>query len=179
MSLNWYVIRTIAQHRIEFDVQHALTQHERQAIVPFEVKLVRKNRTLLDRKYPYFPCYVMAAFESPRDFVETRKVVNKRMEDRGRRAPIINIIGPSMERPWVLREDDVRFLQSLSVTKTTEVNIHRAFKVGDDVSILDGVYQGHTAKVVAVDRKRIKAMLMMFGQMRAVEMPMATKMVAA
>lgn len=179
MSLNWYVIRTISQHRIEFDVQHALTQYERQAIVPFEEKMIRKGRALLTRKYPYFPCYVMAAFESPRDFAETRTVINKRMEDRGRRPPIVNIIGPSIDRPWTLREDDVRFLQSLSITKRTEVSIHRAFKVGSDVDILEGLYQGHRAKVVAVDRKRIKAMLMMFGGMREVEMPITTRMVAA
>ena len=180
MSLNWYVIRTITGVRAEFDVLYALHQQERQAMVPFEEKIEQHARTKkpVARKIPFFANYVMAAFEDYADFKRTKDRINELAEMKGKRPPILGLIGPG-ERPWSLRPDDVEFLRTLSIERPTEIRLHKSFKVGDDIRFLDGVYQGHTAKLVAIDRKRISAMLMMFGQMRPVQVPVTTSVVAA
>lgn len=178
--MNWHVIRTIPRHRIEFSVRHALNQREHPAMVPFEEKLVQNPRTkrLDARKFAFFPGYVMAAFESINEFAEAKRVINKGFENRGQIPPILNLIGPSGS-PWVLSQANVEFLQTLSIEKPTEVNLHKAIAVGQDFMMLDGTYKGFVAKMQSVDRKRIKALMMMFGQMRLIEIPATTTVVAA
>ena len=178
--MNWHVVRIRPEYRLEFAVMHALTQREHMAMVPFEEKLVQHPRTkrLEARKYPFFPCYVMAAFEDLRDFAKAKAAINGQMEAKGQKPAIMNLIGPN-GRPWALSEEDVAFMRSLSIEKPTEVNLHKALKIGEDIRFLDGPYQGHTGKLGHVDRKRIRAKLMMFGQMRDVEVPVTTTVVAA
>ena len=180
MSISFYVLRTVPTHRIEFEVRHALNQREHPAFVPFEEKLVRNARTkrLDPRKYPLFPCYVFAGFSSHLDYVAARTAINMRAEQMGKKPPIVGAVGFG-NKPSIVSPSDIAMIETLSVENPTEVNLHKALKIGTDVMVLEGPWRDRVGKLSKADRKRIVVMLELFGSMLPVEMPATTSIRAA
>ena len=181
MTLRYYAIRIRPIHRLEFSVMHALNQRERPAIVPYEEKLVKKPRSkrLWDkRKFPLFPCYVFAGFDSFGDFLITRASINERAEAMGKAPPIVGVVGYG-SRPAVLTPDDVAFLQSITPSTLARTNIHKALQIGGAARIVDAhPLGGQIVTVTAVARKRVTVMLKMLGGMMPVEIDPASLVAA-
>lgn len=173
--VEWFVIRTIPVHRIEFSVLHALNQREHPAMVPFEEKKLRKHkqRDWRTERYPLFACYVFAGFEGFRDFIEAREAINAQAERMGKKPPILGAVGYRKDKPAVLTEREVGFLRSLSAPRATAVNLHKAIRPGTEISILDGPFAGHRAVVDSMTRKGVRAMLYLFNTMHLVEIKAA------
>ena len=171
MSLNWYAVKTLPVARIEFDVGSHLNQNEYMALVPFEVKHVKKSgRTQTkQKKFVLYPRYVFAAFDGYDDFRQARGKINDWFESRGKRPPILGLVGAA-GAPSKLSEADLAFIKSASVPRATLTNIHKAFQKGGAVNILEGPFAGLTAKVDNVSRKKIGVMLRIFNSMQVVDM---------
>lgn len=174
--MNWLALRTLPIARLEFFVLHALNQQERPALVPFEEKWVRRPGTKLRiaRKYPLFPRYVFAGFESLRDYTTTIDAINVLAVKKGKAPPILGAVrfGNSAE-PAKLSPTDVSFLRALAVPRPSEISLHRALQPGGKVSIMEGPFSGHVAQLDTVTRKHVTVMLRMFNSAQVVRLPVA------
>ena len=181
LQLNWHVIRTVPIFRVEFHVMHALNQLERPALVPFEEKKVQHPRTkkIETRKFPFFPCYVVAGFHGIHDFLAVKAVINEQFERRGKRAPIVNLVGYSSTKPATLTTEELDLIREFSIEKPTEVRLTKGFKEGEDIRVLDGSFAGHTMKFKRLKKDRLVAMGMMFGTLMEIELPRTTAVDAA
>lgn len=166
-GVSWFAIKVAPQ--AEFRVLHALHQRDRQAILPFEERAVeRKNRPSLKRwtKFPLMPGYVFGAFHGSKgaafmDFWAERKAINDASEALGRGSPVIGVLGFG-NRPEVMRQDQIDFLQTLSREKVEEVDI-TGLRVGQSV-----VIYGQTTTIAEVKKDEVKAWLDFLGGMRLV-----------
>ncbi len=170
MTLQYFVIRTIPIHRIEFTVQNALAQREHPAMVPFETKWEKRKNRRVDRKYPVFPCYVFAGFSGYGEFLTARASINQRFEDMGKRPPIVGLIGYGA-RPANLTPDDVSFLQAMSNPAPTSVNLHKAIRPGARAEIVarGHPFSGHVVTIDSVSKAKARVMLSILGSMKIVE----------
>ncbi len=177
--MNWYAVRTVPIHRIEFEVAARLHQHERPALVPYETKWIKrpKKRFVDARKYPLFPCYVFAQFNGVVDFLVTRDSINKLSVAMGKAPLIVGLVGYGAQ-PATLTDEDVAFLQSLSAPAATEVNLHKAIRKGGKAEIVKGQFAGHVVEVAEVSKRKAKVMLHVFNAMHVVEID-ASALVAA
>jgi hypothetical protein len=172
-AYDWYAIRIRPQHRLEFQVLHALTQREHPAMVPFETKW-EKHRTkrtrLAEQRYPIFPCYVFAQFCTYRDFWLSKEAINQRSIDIGKHPPIVGLVGMG-SKPAKLTQGDVSMLQAISLPRTTEINLHKAIRAGGRASIVarGHTFEGHTVTIDSITRSKCKILLNILGNMRVVE----------
>jgi transcription antitermination factor NusG len=174
MSLLWVALRTLPIARAEFSVMHALNQKERPALVPFEEKWVRKPRTKLRhvRKYALFPRYVFCGFHGLGDYQATVDAINEEFARKGKAEPILGAVrfGNSAE-PAKLSATDVSFLRGLSTPRASEIRLHAALRPGERVSIMDGPFSGHVARLDTVSRNNVTVMLKMFNSLQVVRLP--------
>jgi transcription antitermination factor NusG len=172
-AINWYVLKTIPVHRLEFQVLHALHQLEYQAMVPFETRCVPiRNSQLWDQvKYPLFPRYVMVALHSHMEFPYIKAKINQAAEDRGKSPPVMGLIGPNSE-PGKLKPKEVEIMRTYSVEEATEVNIHKTMQIGSEIDIFRGAWAGRKSHIEAFTRKGVKAMVEVFSSWHVVEIPM-------
>lgn len=170
MTLEYFAIRIVPVHRLEFIVQHALTQREHPALVPFEEKWVSIKRGRVTRKFPLFPCYVFAGFCNYREFLQAKEVINQRFEDMGKRPPIVGLVGMGA-RPAKLTADEVSMLQAISLPRATEINLHKALTQGQRAEIVGRghPFQGHTVTIDSITRSKCKVLLNILGSMKVVE----------
>ena len=169
-AYDWYAIRIRPQHRLEFQVLHALTQREHAAMVPFESKWEkRKSRRVLG-SYPIFPCYVFAQFCSYRDFWLTKEAINQRAIDIGKHPPIVGLVGMG-SKPAKLSRTDVSMLQAISLPRMSEINLHKALTQNGKASIVarGHPFEGHTVTVNEVTRTKCRVLLKILGEMRVIE----------
>ena len=168
MSLNWYALKTWPIHRIEFTVMHYINQLEHPAMVPYEIKHVRKplSKHTVERKYPSFPTYVFVGLRSYADYLHIRDSINNREPDLLRyKRPLVRGLVSFNGRPAKLTAEDVKCLAEMSRgAKPTAVNLHKAFQVGGKARVLDGPFRGFEATVDSVSKKRITVMLAMFNR---------------
>lgn len=179
MSAQWFVIRIRPQHRLEFDVLHALNQREHQAMVPYELKWEKRKRgqRMETKKYPMFPCYVFGSFSGYGDFLQTKLAINQRYEGMGKRPPIVGLIGYGA-KPATLTDDEVNQLRNWSSHIPTQINLHKAIQPGGRAEITRGQFTGHVVTVDSVTRKKAKVMLSLFNSMHVVTID-ASALVAA
>ena len=170
MTLHWHAIRIRPQHRLEFTVQHALTQREHPALVPFEEKWEKtKNKRTL-RKFALMPCYVFAGFYNYREFQITKDLINQRAIQMGKNPPIVGLVGYG-SKPAVLSPGDVSMLQASSLPGTSEINLGKALKQnGKALVIARGhPFEGHTVTVDSITRNRCRVLLEFLGSLKVVE----------
>ena len=168
---SWYVIRTIPRFQIEFEVRHAITQREFQAMVPFEEKWVQKPRGgWKERKYPLFAGYVFIRLTDKYEFLPLRAAINEAAERMGTAPPILGLIGNG--QPARLTTEQVDKFQAASIEKPTEVNLHKAIQVGSDIDIYRGNWSGRKSRVEAITRRGVKALVEVFNSYHLIEIPM-------
>ena len=167
MEYAWYVLATAPTHAIEFDVMLRLNQLERQAMVPFEEKSIkRKGRRYNEKvKFPLYPRYVFV--QLPTYNLQAEHHILKTIDG------VQGLISPSRREfaPYRLPDEVVGYVKHLSEegsNRTTETNLHKAFQVGAPVAIVKGPFAGLPAKVDSIDRKRINVMLQFLGTMRVI-----------
>ena len=178
--MNWFAIRTVPTHRVEFQVLEEINWRKPEsALVPFEIEWERRrgSQHLRPKKVAIFPCYVFARFADVGDFIATRKFINDLAEAKGKKPPIVALVGYGA-KPAVLSAADVSFLQALSSPAPSTVAIHKALRPGQQVRITHGAFAGHEAKVDSVDRKRIKVLLQFLDRMMPVEINPASLVAA-
>ncbi len=146
-------------------------------MVPFETKWEKRPGRLhrVEKRYPLFPCYVFAGFESIGDFLWTRTFINQKAEDTGKRPPIVGLVGYGT-RPATLTADEVSYLSAISALRPTSVNLHKAIQPGGKAQITDGPFAGQIVKVDSVSKR--KAMLNLLNSLQIVEIN-AASLVAA
>ncbi len=169
-AYDWFAIRIRPQHRLEFTVQHALTQREHPAMVPFEEKWEQHKRLRVPRKYALIPCYVFAQFCSYREFYITKEAINQRATDIGKHPPIVGLVGMG-SKPAKLSPRDVSMIQALSLSGPTEIALHKALRAGARASIVarGHPFEGHTVMVDTITRNKCTVLLGMLGSMRVIE----------
>jgi hypothetical protein len=169
-AYDWFAIRIRPQHRLEFTVQHALTQREHPAMVPFEEKWEQHKRLRVPRKYALIPCYVFAQFCTYRDFWLTKEVINQRAVDIGKHPPIVGLVGMG-SKPAVLSPRDVSMIQAMSLAGPTEIALHKAIRAGARASIVGRghPFHGHTVTVDSISRNRCRVLLEFLGSLKTVE----------
>jgi hypothetical protein len=176
-SISWVVLRTVPIARIEFRVEHRITQNEFPAMLPYEIVYEKKpgKKEPIKRKYALFPRYVFAGLQNiDADFDRLRNG-NPKLGIPG--IPEIHgIVSRSRDQwsPLVLRPADVVFISQVVARADwgmTEVDLHKGLKPGKtiEVSLGGGVVQ--TTKIDAVTKKGVKALLSMLGSMHVVEVP--------
>jgi transcription antitermination factor NusG len=169
-AYDWYAIRVRPQHRLEFQVLHALHQREHQAMVPAEEKWEKRKNRRVRGSYPIFPCYVFAQFCTYRDFWLTKEFINQRALDIGKRPPIVGLVGYG-SKPAKLSRTDVSMLQAISLPRMSEVNLHKALRDGSRASVVARGHplEGHTVTVDSITRNKCKVLLNFLGSMKVVE----------
>ena len=174
--MDWLCLRTGIAPRSEFAAMFALQQQERQAIVPFEEKWVRKGNTKLRqaKKYPLFPRYCFSQFEDWDDYERTTRAINNLAIRMGKAPPILGALRLAGSQYLAkLTPTELSWIQGLSTPRPTEINLHRALQRGGKVNIMEGPFSGYVAQVDAVSRKNVTVMLQMFNSMQVVKLPMA------
>lgn len=191
MTLQYYVLRLRPagrlpqaepdqkEARLEFDVLRAISLRERPAIVPYETKWIKRpnKKFVIERKYPLFPCYIFAGFESFADLLKIREDINIFAEQTGRPPPILGAVGYGA-KPSILSEEVVAYWRKAMNYAATEINLHRAVKVGGKAEITSGAFAHHVGTVVSVAKKRAKIELNIFDSLRVIEVD-AGSLVAA
>jgi hypothetical protein len=171
-AYDWYAIRIRPQHRLEFQVLHALTQREHPAMVPFETKWEKRKNSnqRVERKYPIFQCYVFGQFCSYRDFWLTKEDINHRSIQVGKHPPIVGLVGMG-SKPAKLSRTDVSMLQAMSLPRMSEINLHKALRDGGRASIVARGHplEGHTVTIDSITRSKCKVLLNFLGSMKVVE----------
>jgi transcription antitermination factor NusG len=175
----WYVLAVDASRRLEFKVAQALHQSERPALVPFEeIKInPKKGRRHAERvRVPLYPSYVFVQLDARQIDDEFYKLKNLKVRDEdGDRlieGGVRGLLSRSRDKfiPLVLTERDSELIRSLSESGWTEATRKISpFTPGARVKIIDGPFQGFPAKIDEVTRKKVRAMLQVFGSMRVVE----------
>jgi len=171
-AYDWYAIRIRPQHRLEFQVLHALTQREHAAMVPFETKW-EKHRTkrtrLAEQRYPIFPCYVFAQFCTYRDFWLSKEAINQRSIDIGKHPPIVGLVGYG-SKPAKLSRTDVSMLQAISLPRMSDINLHKALRQGGRASVVARGHplEGHTVTIDSITRNKCYVLLEFLGSLKVV-----------
>jgi len=165
-ALQWYVLRTAPVHRIEFDVMYRLQQREHPAMVPFEEKHIpqRFSRHTKRKKFPLFVGYVFAGLRRWEDFLDIRANIPQ----------VIGVVGFN-GKPAKLADDDVSFLQALSVEgmRIPVMNPHRAFAVGQRARIRFGhAFSGQEVLITDIQRKHVEGMMEIFNTRQTVKLSM-------
>jgi transcription antitermination factor NusG len=176
----WFVIKTVPIHRIEFSVAARFEQFGSEALVPFETKWVKRgNRKSRDEKrYPLFPTYVISSFDSLGDYLKMKYAINRLAEDTGKRPPIMGAIGYGAN-PANLTAEEVSWLRGMVPTPSKTTALHRSLAIGGRAEIVKGAFAGQIATVSSLDKRRARVMLTMFGQMHVVEINDMSSLVAA
>jgi transcription antitermination factor NusG len=172
-AYDWYAIRLRPQHRLEFQVLHALTQREHAAMVPFETRWEKRKNSrgmVAEQRYPIFPCYIFAQFCTYRDFWLSKEAINQRAIDIGKHPPIVGLVGYG-SKPAKLSRTDVSMLQAISLPRMSEVSLYKAIRAGERASIVarGHPFQGHDVTVNEVTRTKCTVLLNMLGSMRVIE----------
>ena len=176
LQYGWYVLATDASRRMEFKVAQALHQSERPALVPFEEVIRNKTKRFKERvRIPLYPSYVFVQLETKKIREEYHSL--KKFEVRDDNGRIIDgVVRGLLSRrrdefaPLALTGSDVELVRSLSeIGWKTAMRQLSPFQPGAKVKIIDGPFQGHPAKIDTVTRKKVSAMLQLFGSMRVVE----------
>jgi transcription antitermination factor NusG len=169
-AYDWYAIRVRPQHRLEFQVLHALTQREHQAMVPAEEKWEKRKNRRVRGSFPIFPCYVFAQFCTYRDFWLTKEFINQRAIQVGKHPPIVGLVGYG-SKPAKLSRTEVSMLHALSSTPGTEISLGKALRRSGKASIVaqGHPFEGHVVTVDEITRTKCRVLLSMLGSMRVIE----------
>lgn len=173
-DLNWYVIRVAPQ--TEFRVLHAINQREHPAMLPFEEKWITNPRTKKSdtKKFPLFPSYVFAPFVGASaetvflNFSRLRSVINEASKLAGKAPPILGICGYG-QTPERLRSDEFTYLQTISREAGPKTE-PRTFRLGQNVEVLSGPFQGQTGQINSIARDKVRVMMRVFNSMAPVEL---------
>src|SRR5262245_16878366 len=162
--MDWYVIRTVAVKRVEFDVEHTLIKRGREALVPFWTRRVpaRKGGGWEYRKEPCFEAYVFAAFKDIYDFAAEREAINVRAEAFGKIPPIISLCGPKGQ-PGKLKTEDLHYLRELSGKNRERPAALANIEAGGKAQVTEGPFAGFTGDVERLTRQGVKMWLRILG----------------
>jgi transcription antitermination factor NusG len=166
LQYGWYVLATDASRRMEFKVAQSLHQSERAALVPFEEqKIQRRGKRSPERvRIPLYTSYVFVQLETRslnEEFYKLKAIDGVR-----------GLISQTRHEfaPLRLSDEHVEFIRTLSESGWQTARRQLSpFTPGAKVKIMDGPFQGFSAKIDTVTRKKVHAMLQLFGSMRVVE----------
>jgi transcription antitermination factor NusG len=139
------------------------------AMVPFEIKWEKRPGTkfLRPKKFAICPCYVFVECDGVAELIAAKAYVNDLAEAKGRRAPIVALVGYG-SKPSTLAPTDVSLLKRLSAPEPSTLAIHKALGVGQQATIIKGAFTGHTVKIDAIDRKKVVVLLQLLNSMQPV-----------
>ncbi len=168
MSMNWYVLHTLAGHEnkvknyIESEVQHTgFADLIGDVVVPTEDTFVMKDGKKKTTKRKFLPSYVLIEMEL---LSETQYFMNN--------VPgVTSFVGPG-RKPEKLKKIEVeRILGQISSSQAREVPTIK-YGLGDKVKVIDGPFTDFTGTVEEVNplKSKVKVTVSIFGRPTPVEL---------
>jgi transcription antitermination factor NusG len=165
----WYVLRT--QPQKEFAAETILRKLGVSVFVPSEPKYPRvkrgsraRNKNAQPKYYPFFTSYLFARFD---DGIPWHRLERLHV--------ITGVVGFDGQ-PLRLPEDEVEILLAMSgqsVPYRKAPSPHKAFQVGDEVEVMEGMFTGRTVPIVEIEGAFATFFTNFFGKRQKVKVPLS------
>jgi transcriptional antiterminator NusG len=168
MTKRWYIVhaysnfeKKVAESIKEQAVATGLGDHFEEVLVPTEevVEMRRGRKVASERRF--FPGYVLVKMEMSDNAWHVVKNTPK----------VTGFVGTGT-KPVPLRAEEVKRIVNQIVVAAEKPKPKLAFRIGDDVRIVDGPFSNFTGQVEEVneDRSTLKVMVTIFGRATPVEL---------
>ncbi len=171
MALRWYSVSVLtnfekrAAEQIEAEAARAgLGDKIEQVIVPTEEVIEMRRGKKVSRENRFMPGYLLVRMEMTDASYHLVKSVNR----------VMGFLGP-VGRPSPLRDEEVDAILRRAEQGAAQPRALITFDVGEEVSVINGPFEGFTGMVEEVDETvaRLKVSISIFGRATPVDLEYA------
>jgi transcriptional antiterminator NusG len=169
-QLKWYVVRAVSgkekkvKQYLEAEINRLGIAHLLpQVLIPMEKYLQMKDGKKIAKERNFYPGYVLIEASMDAELQHIIKNINS----------VIGFLGDKSGTPVPMRQAEVnRILGKVDEMASQSEVININYKVGEQVKVMDGPFQGFSGVIEEVndEKKKLKVMVKIFGRRTPLEL---------